>query len=294
MTLRKFILTAAMLLGCLAARAQVDLKEEFFTLPDTLTNEYLDSVKVRKLSPNNYWIVGAFGGVTFNYGLFNPTRYTRWMVQYPAYGFSFVKYYSMFGMFPNMGLEFGAQMGHEGYEFKINKETGEHTSTESGAYKIYMRVPEAFVLTHFHGDFTEHIKAMLKVGLYMGYRMDIKRELDENFAPYPQYQAYVNSFRDYDRRLSYGLRAGIGFGLMFDPIEIHIMVQGKWGWNSFWNPDYSSPWYYRFGNPLDAGVTIGVYYQITPRFGHTGNQLRKLARKIVEEEKAIRNDSHTN
>ena len=287
MTQRKFILTAVMLLGCLAARAQVDLKAEFFSIPDTLTNEYVDSVTVQKLSPNNYWMVGVFGGVTFNYGLFNPTRYTRWMVQYPAYGFSFIRYYTMFGIFPNMGLEFGAQMGHEGYEFKKNKESGEYTSTESGAYRIYMRVPEGFFLTHFHFDFGEHFKAMVKVGLYMGYRMDIKRDI-----VYSGYEKYANTFRDYDRRLSYGLRAGLGFGIMFDPIEIHIMAQGKWGWNSCWNPDYASPWYYRFGNPLDAGVTIGVYYQMTPRFGHTGNQLRKLAKKIVEEENAIRNDSY--
>ena len=281
---RKFILAAALLLGSLAARAQVDLKAEFFSIPDTLTNEYLDSVTVQKLSPNNYWMVGAFGGATFNYGLFNPTRYTRWMVQYPVVGFSVIRYYTMFGIFPNMGLEFGAQLGHEGYEFKVNKETGEHTSTESGAYKIYMRVPEVFFLTHFHGDLTEHFKLMLKIGIYGGYRMDIKRVLDDNFAPYEKYQSYVNTFRDYDRRASFGVRGGVGFGLMFDPIEIHVIAQGKWGWNSFWNPDYASPWYYRFGYPLDAGLTIGVYYQLTPRFGHTGSQLRKLAKKIVEAE----------
>ena len=281
---RKFILAAALLLGSLAARAQVDLEAEFFSIPDSLTNEYLDSVTVQKLSPNDYWMVGAYGGATFNYGFFNPTRYVRWMVQYPVVGFSFIRYYTMFGIFPNMGLEFGAQLGHEGYEFKVNKETGEHTSTESGAYKIYMRVPEVFFLTHFHGDLSEHFKLMLKIGVYGGYRMDIKRVLDDNFAPYEKYQSYVNTFREYDRRASFGVRGGVGFGLMFDPIEIHVIAQGKWGWNSFWEPNYASNWYYRFGYPLDAGLTIGVYYQLTPRFGHTGSQLRKLAKKIVEAE----------
>ena len=284
MMLRKFILAAALLLGSLAARAQVDLEAEFFSIPDSLTNEYLDSVTVQKLSPNDYWMVGAYGGATFNYGFFNPTRYVRWMVQYPVVGFSFIRYYTMFGIFPNMGLEFGAQLGHEGYEFKVNKETGEHTSTESGAYKIYMRVPEVFFLTHFHGDLSEHFKLMLKIGVYGGYRMDIKRVLDDHFAPYEKYQSYVNTFREYDRRASFGVRGGVGFGLMFDPIEIHVIAQGKWGWNSFWEPNYASNWYYRFGYPLDAGLTIGVYYQLTPRFGHTGSQLRKLAKKIVEAE----------
>ena len=291
MTLKRLILVGLLLFAGLAARAQVDLEAEFFSLPDSLTGEYLDSVKVQKMSPNNYWAVGAYGGVTLNYGMFNPTRYTRWMVQYPVYGFSFIRHYTMFNMFPNMALEFGAQMGHEGYEFKINKETGKRTNREplSGAYKIYMRVPEVFFLTHFHGDLTDHFKLMFKIGLYAGYRLDIKRDLDEGYADLEYYQANVNRFMDYDRRASYGVRGGVGFGLMFDPIEIHVIAQGKWGWNSFWNPDYAHQYYYRFGYPLDAGLTIGLYYQLTPRFGHTGSQLRKLAKKIVEEENAVRN-----
>ena len=76
----------------------------------------------------------------------------------------------------------------------------------------------------------------------------------------------------------------VGFGLMFDPFEIHVTVHVKWGWNSFWQPDYYSPYYYRFGYPLDGGVNIGLYYQLSPRHGHSRAQLRKMARKIVESE----------
>ncbi len=284
---RKFIAACTLSLVCIwSASAQTDIEAEFFSIPDTLTNEYLDSITVQKMSPNDYWLAGAYGGATFNYGYFNPTRYTRWQVQYPVVGFSVIRYYTMFGMFPNMGLEFGAQLAHEGYEFKINKETGIHP-TESGAWKVKMKVPEVFFLTHFHGDLSDHFKVMLKIGIYGGYRLDIQRTLDDAYASYSEYQQYVNAFRDYDRRVSYGLRGGVGFGLMFDPIEIHVMVQGKWGWNSFWNPDYASPYYYRFGYPLDAGLTVGVYYQLTPRFGHTRSQLRKLAKKMVQKERAL-------
>ena len=90
--------------------------------------------------------------------------------------------------------------------------------------------------------------------------------------------------RDYDRRLTYGVEGGLGIGLMFNPIEFHIMVNGKWGWSSFWKPDYASPYYYRFAYPLDAAVTFGVYYQLTPRYGHTRGQLKKLARKMVADQ----------
>lgn len=291
MTGKKLILIGVLLLAGLTSRAQVDLEAEFFSLPDEITGEYLDSVTVQKMPLNNYWAAGVFGGVTLNYAMFNPTRYTRWMAQYPAYGFSIIRHYTMFNMFPNMALEFGAQMGHEGYEFKINKETGLRTNVEpgTGSYKVYMKVPEVFFLTHFHGDISDHFKLMFKIGVFGGYRLDIKRDIDERYAVYEKYSSTQYQFMDYDRRISYGVRGGAGFGLMFDPIEIHVMVQGKWGWSSFWKPDYTSPYYYRFGYPLDAGLTIGVYYQLTPRFGHTGSELRKLAKKIVQEENQARN-----
>ena len=35
---------------------------------------------------------------------------------------------------------------------------------------------------------------------------------------------------------------------------------------------------------LDAGITFGVYYQLTPRYGHTRAQLKKLARKLMADQ----------
>lgn len=285
----KKLLTVFLAVFCAAmvSRAQVNgevnLDEEFFTLPQEVTDAYLDSVTVKQSAPNNYWMAGIYGGAAFEYGLFNPVRYVRWSVQYPVYGFSVIRYYTMFGRFPNMGLEMGAQQNYEGYEFKRSKETG-NIFTESGAYKIMMSVPEVFMLSHFHFDVGDHFKMMLKVGIYGGYRRSITRIPEESYAQSKTFLEYEHAFRDYDRRWSYGVKAGAGFGLVFDPIEIHVMINGKWGWSSFWKPNYISPYYYRFGYPLDAGLTIGLYYQLTPRHGHTRAQLRKMARQIVEQE----------
>ena len=276
---RVIALISALLCCSLVSRAQVNLDEEFFSLPDTVTNSYLDSVKLNIARPNDYWMIGVFGGASAQYGYFNPSRLVRWQLQYPVFGFSVVRHYTMFGIFPNMGLEFGAQLNYEGYEFKKNGETGSRF-TESGAYKALITVPEGFFLSHFHLDIGEHFRIMAKLGLYGGYRLKIHRILDEGFEESETYQQYVDSFRDYDRRLTYGVAAGVGLGLMFSPFEFHLMVNGKWGWSSFWKPDYASPYYYRFAYPLDAGLTFGVYYQLTPRYGHTRAQLRKLARKL--------------
>lgn len=277
--MRKFISVTAALLSCAVLSAQTDLDREFFSLPDQVTPEYLDSVKVQTLDTNDYWMAGAFGGVSLQYGFFNPVRLVKWHMQYPVYGFSFTRYFTMFGIFPNMGLEFGAQQNYEGYEFKTNEETG-YRATESGAYKISVKVPEVFMLSHFHVDASDRFKLLAKLGIYGGYRTSIERTLDPRFT-YSSYKAYVNQFRDYDRRWTYGVQGGLGFGIMLDPIEFHVNVQIKWGWDSFWNPDYASKYYYRFAYPLDIAPTFGLYYQLTPRHGHTRSQLRKMAKEIV-------------
>lgn len=279
--MRKFLLSSAVLLvSALLANAQTDIDAEFFSLPENVTPEYLDSVEIKSVKPNDYWEIGVYGGASLQYGYFNPTRLVKWHLNYPVYGFSVIRHFTMFGIFPNMGMEFGMQQNYEGYEFKTNEETG-NRSTESGAYKISMKVPEVFFLSHFHIDASEYFKLIVKAGLYGGYRTSIERTLDEAYEA-SAYTEFVNAFRDYDRRWTYGVQGGLGFGIMLDPIEIHFNVQVKWGWESFWNPDYASPYYYRFAYPLDLAPTFGIYYHLTPRHGHTRGQLRKMAKEIVE------------
>lgn len=279
--MRKFLLSSAVLLvSALLANAQTDIDAEFFSLPENVTPEYLDSVEIKSVKPNDYWEIGVYGGASLQYGLFNPTRLVKWHLNYPVNGFSVIRHFTMFGIFPNMGMEFGMQQNYEGYEFKTNEETGSR-STESGAYKISMKVPEVFFLSHFHIDASEYFKLIVKAGLYGGYRTSIERTLDEAYEA-SAYTEFVNAFRDYDRRWTYGVQGGLGFGIMLDPIEIHFNVQVKWGWESFWEPDYASPYYYRFAYPLDLAPTFGIYYHLTPRHGHTRSQLRKMAKEIVE------------
>jgi len=286
--MKKLFLTLfAVLAAAFITRAQVEqtvnLDEEFFTLPEEVTNAYLDSVSVKTTAPNNYWMAGVYGGVALQYGYFNPVRYVRWQMQYPVYGFSVIRLFTMFGRFPNMGLELGAQQNYEGYEFKRSKETG-NIFTESGAYKALITTPEVFMMSHFHFDVGDHFKLLAKVGIYGGYRTAITRIPDEDYADAKWFKEYEFQFQDYDVRWSYGVKGGVGFGLMFDPLEIHIVAHAKWGWSSFWEPDYTSPYYYRFGYPLDSGLTIGVYYQLTPRHGHSRAALRKMAKQIVKQE----------
>ena len=124
----------------------------------------------------------------------------------------------------------------------------------------------------------QYSKIIIKVGMYGGYRTSITRS-----GPYVS-EDIVNAFQDTDNRWTYGVQGGLGLGFMVDPLEIHLNVQVKWGWSPYYQPNKYSPYYYRFAYPLDGAVTLGVYYQLTKRRGHTRGQLRRLAREVLMEE----------
>ena len=264
----------------------IDLEEEFFQLPDSVTNEYLDSTPLpKKARINDYWIVGVHGGVSLQYGYFNPPRQTRFYPNLPVWGVSITRFATMMNTFPNLGMEVGFQHNYEGYnfkEFEVDKDT--YRQDVDGYHQAYMEVPEVFVLTHGHIDMGQYVKINIKAGMYGGYRMNIHRIHDNEYSVYHD-PAIANEFRDTDNRWSYGVQGGLGFGLMFDPIEVHLGVQVKWGWSSFYKPDVVSPYYYRFAYPLDGAVTLGVYYQLSKRRGHTRPALRRLAREYLEQER---------
>lgn len=278
---KRFTLALLGLMAVLTLHAQeIDLDKEFFHLPDSVTDGYLDSLSITSRARiNDYWIVGVHGGVSVQHGDFNPIRYLNWYPHMPLYGFSITRYATMMNTFPIMGMELGFQQNYEGYNFKEFVKDGiTYRQHVSNAYEAVMEVPEVFVLTHAHLDMGQYAKVIVKAGMYGGYRRNITRAgeyVDENI---------VHVFLDTDRRWSYGVQGGLGFGLMLDPFEFHLMAQVKWGWSSFYQPDYLSPYYYRYGYPLDGAVTFGIYYQLTPRRGHTKARLRRMARQMVEQE----------
>ena len=264
----------------------IDLEQEFFQLPDSVTNEWLDATPLpKKARINDYWIVGVHGGVSLQYGYYNPPRQARFAPNLPVYGVSITRFATMMNTFPNLGMELGFQHNYEGYCFKEYEVDGNtYRQDVDGAHEAYIEVPEVFLLTHGHIDMGQYAKINLKLGMFGGYRTSITR-IHDNAYPVYFNPDYANAFRETDNRWTYGVQGGLGFGLMLDPVEVHLGVQIKWGWSSFYHPDVVSPYYYRFAYPLDGAVTLGVYYQLTKRRGHTRGSLRRLAREYLEQER---------
>ena len=242
---------------------------------DTLKRElysdiYLDTVKVNRVFElNDYSMIGVEYGVSFSRMLFNPPQTQTNLFSPNTFGIFYTRYGKMFNYLPYFGFKVGFRYSHEGYKFKENKDTKETANIE-GATQAIMDVAEIPMMAHLHLDGL-HYKIMADAGIYGGYRLNIKRsggDVSESIA---------DSFLDTDRRFDYGICGGVGFGLVFDPVEFHINVNVRYSWGTIYDPDYVSKDYYRFAYPFDIMATAGVYFQLTRRTGRGKAQLRREA-----------------
>ncbi len=283
MTIRKHILTAAAFLagivcwGQTAAdtlRAGFPAVDDSLKVPDTYSDIYLDTVQVNRVFEiNDYSMIGVEYGVSFSRMSFNPP-YTQSSLFSPnTFGIFYTRYGKMFAYLPYFGFKVGLRYSHEGYKFKENKDTQIVPNIE-GATQAVMDVVEVPFMAHLHMDGL-HYKVMADAGIYGGYRLNIKRTGDHVD------EAILNSFKDTDRRFDYGICGGIGFGLVFDPLEFHINANVRYSWGTIYDPDYYSKDYYRFAYPFDVMVTAGVYFQLTRRTGRGKAQLRREAYRQV-------------
>lgn len=243
------------------------------------TDEYLDTVKVaKKFSINDYTMVGFQYGYTLSQMMFNPTKRQGMLMNPYNFGVTFTKYGKMFGYMPYFGFQTGLFYGQSGYKFKKDKETGNFTETVDGAVQARYTYGEIPFLAHLHMD-VWHLKFIVNAGLFGGYRFSIEREGEK--VP----EKYKTAFYDYEKRFEYGVKAGVGFGFVFDPIEFHIEATYRYSMGSLYKPDYNSEYYYRFAYPSDIIITAGLHFQLTRRTGKTKSQLRKEARQLVYETK---------
>lgn len=252
----------------------VAARKDTLTLPGIYTDEYLDTASVKKAFVlNDYSMIGVEYGVSFCRMTFNPSQTQGTLFVPNTFGIFYSRYGKMFNYLSNFGFKVGLRYSHEGYKFKENKETGATASIE-GARQAVMDVVELPFMAQFHMDGL-HYKVMANLGIYGGYRKSIERT-GENVSVEKQF-----AFLDTDRRFDYGLCGGLGFGLVFDPVEFHVNADLRYSWGTIYDPDYKSKDYYRFAYPFDIMVTAGVYFQLSRRTGRNKAQLRREAREMV-------------
>lgn len=242
-----------------------------------LTNEQLDTIDVKKkLQINDYVMVGVQYGAGLSQVMWNPSQKQEMLFTPLNFGVTFTKYQKMFGYMPYFGFQGGIFYAREGYQFKYNENT-DYIYTVEGAEKAVLDVVEVPLLFQFHLDMW-NFKIMANLGCYGGYRLSIQRFPGEDGRVT---KGLENAFAEHDRRWDYGLKGGVGFGLVFDPIEIHFQAMYKHSLSSLYTPNHYSEYYYRFAYPSNIIISVGLQYQLTKRTGRTKAQIKQMAQDMV-------------
>lgn len=264
-----FILLLAGLSLAASAAPRKDRQRDTTRYSDT----YLDTVQVNKVfMVNDYMLIGFESGVGLHRMSFNPPYKQTWNYVPEYYELTFTRYGKLFGYMPYFGFKFGVAYGHEGFQMKENDEG--YIASIQGATKVTYDLVEVPFLAHFHYDLP-HFKFMGDAGLYGGYRLNIRREGE--WVP----EEIAGIFLDTDKRFDYGLRGGLGFALVFDPVEIHFNAKVRYAWSEIFEPNYYSDYYYRYAYPLDLMITAGVHFQLSKKTGRTKADLRREAHDTV-------------
>lgn len=241
------------------------------------TDIQLDTMSLKKtLVINDYTMAGFQYGVGLSQVMWNP-KHKQEMVFIPFnVGVTVTTYAKMFGYMPYFGFQAGLFYAREGYNFKFDEENG-YTYKIEGAQKALIDVIEVPAFFQFHYDMW-NFKIMAQVGCYGGYRLSIERFPPEGGSVAEEVR---KSFIATDRRWDYGLKGGLGFGLVFSPIEIHLQAMYKHSLSSLYTPDHYSQYYYRFAYPSNIVISAGVHFHLTKRTGKTRVALKKMAKDMV-------------
>ena len=274
--MKKLTIVILILLSFLRLDAQTKLLPEGLTV-EKYTNEFLDTLNVKKsLVINDYSMFGVTYGVNLSRVMWNPRQNQDLLVIPMNIGISYTKYGKMFGYMPFFGFQIGVNYTQEGYQFEYNEEK-HYTYKIEGAEKAIYDIVEVPILMHCHYDMW-NFKIIAHAGCYGGYRIGIHRFPGKTGWVDP---AVEHSFVETDRRWDYGLKGGLGFGLVFDPLEFHIMATYKHSIGSLYEPDHYSEYYYRFAYPMNIVISAGVQVHLSKRTGMSKSALRKQAREIV-------------
>lgn len=278
--MKRFIACIFLLSATLAMYGQEILEIDDITSLDqvaALKDSDLDNMDVKKkLVINDYSMIGVQYGAGVCRTYWNP-RVEQDIVFMPMnVGVTYTRYGKMFGYMPFFGFQTGLFYSQDAYQFTYNEQYN-YTYKIEGAEKAVIDVVELPVLCHVHYDMW-NFKLLLNIGAYAGYRLSIQRFPGKTGNVTPEYE---HDFTPTDRRFDYGLKGGVGFGIVFDPIEIHITATYKHSLSSLYDPDHYSQYYYRYAYPASLVVSAGVHFQLTKRSGKTKASLRKEAKDMV-------------
>lgn len=277
-----YILLALLLIPTMTLSARDKKKQNLIieTCVDSIPDIVLDTIDVaKKTTINDYSMIGVQYGAGLSQVMWNPVNTQQMALMPYNFGITFTRYGKMFGYMPYFGFQVGLFYGQEGYNLTEESQYV-YDKYFYGAQKVVYDVIELPVLSHMHIDFWK-MKIMAEIGLYGGYRLNIHRIPFNGKYSDEKYAAYQDKFHETENRWDYGIKGGVGLGLVLDPVEIHIKAAYKHALASLYEPNFASDYYYRYAYPSNIIISVGLHFQITKRTGKTKAALKKEAKELV-------------
>lgn len=149
-------------------------------------------------------------------------------------GVSYTYYHALWDHLFNFGLSVGAKHGYEGY---------------ASSYDNYGEICELIeipLISQFKIDFSR-FRLLINIGTYGGYRLSTDKE---------------GGFDKYDQRYDYGVIGGVGFAVVFKPIEIHIEGNYKYAFASMYQTNKISDIYWLYTYPQNIMISASVHVHL--------------------------------
>lgn len=200
-----------------------------------LNNDFkdLDTVKVGKKYKNIHMI-----GIKYGYSL---TTIDASLPLEPGYlqspknfALLYTCYHAMWDYMPFFGIQTGIKYGEEGY-----------SSEYEGFGERYKKV-EIPLTAQFKIDFSR-FRLLVDLGTYYGYRLSTDKP---------------GGFDKFDIRHDYGIAAGAGLAVIFEPFEIQLEGAYQFSFCSVYNTNKYSDVYWLFAYPRNILISCSLFFHL--------------------------------
>ena len=226
------LFTLLLLAVCRPAAAQQDTT--WFNVDNELEilHQQIEEVDDPKFKPLH--LIGVKYGYNFSNARVTPSMDTKWQGSPNCLSITYTYYNSLWKMLDIFGFQ---------GEFKYYKDP---VSIENLGDNVFTML-ELSAVSQFRINFSR-FRFLVNIGPYVGYRRKNDRE--------------VGVLNQYDNRFDYGLIGGLGFAVVFSPVEFHLEGNYKFALSSMYHANILSDQYWVFAYPSTIFASLGVFVNL--------------------------------
>jgi hypothetical protein len=226
--MKRLILLLTLLVGAFTAAAQDNF---IFEMPNDFSG--IDTIPETKKFKSIH-MIGVSYGINLSGVTSSPKIGQERIWTFHNTGIYYTYYHAMWDHLFNFGVVAGAKHGYEGF-----------TSPNEGYGETY-EILEFPLISQFKLDFSR-FRILLNIGTYGGYRLSTDKE---------------GGFNKYDQRYDYGVIGGVGFAIVFKPVELHIEGNYKYSFASVYQTNKYSDIYWIFTYPQNIMFSASLHFHL--------------------------------